>query len=66
MENCLYFHLGLQMDSDLDFMKELSWVLQLGPLKDMIMTRLMINLVGSYWDEKTELYWDLQMELQMD
>ena len=47
-------------------MKELSWVLQLPPLKDIMMASLIVHLLGSHLDEKMELHWDLQIELQMD
>ena len=35
-------------------------------LKNVIMEILMVYLMGSHWDEKTELHWNLLMELQMD
>ena len=47
-------------------MKELIWVLQFVPLKDIIMTSLIVHLLGSHWDDKLELRWGLQIELQMD
>ena len=49
----------LQMESNLGFMKELSWVLQLDSLKDIIMAILMVYLMGSHWDEKKEVQWDI-------
>ena len=47
-------------------MKELSWVLQFPPLKDIMMVIFMIHLMESHWDEKMDLHLDIQMELQMD
>ena len=47
------------------FMKELGWVLQLAPTKDIIMESLVNQLIGSQWYKKTELNWDLQMDLKM-
>ena len=47
-------------------MKELIWVLQFAPLKDIMMVILMVHLMESHWDEKMGLQWDLQMKLQMD
>ena len=63
-------HFDLQIDLlmglNLCLRKELSWVLQLDHLKDTKMAILMVYLIGSHWDEKTELQWDPQMELQME
>ena len=53
------------MDSNLGLTKELSWVLQLDHLTDIMMASLMVHLTEPPWDEKTELSWDLHMELQM-
>ena len=47
-------------------MKELSWVLQFLPLKDIMLASLIVHLLGSHLDEKIELHWDLQIELQME
>ena len=47
-------------------MKELSWVLQFFPLKDIMMLILVVHLMGSHWDEMPELHWNNQIELQMD
>ena len=47
-------------------MKELIWVLQFAPLKDIMMASLMVQLLGSHWDEKMEMHWDLQMEQNID
>ena len=66
MEMHWYLQMELQMDLNLGLMKELSWVLQLDHLKDTKMAILMVYLIGSHWDEKTELQWDPQMELQME
>ena len=46
-------------------MKELSWVLQLALVKDIITENLLVNSLGYHWDEKMELHWDEKMELQM-
>ena len=51
------------MSLNLGLMKELIWVLQLVPLKDIIMTSLMVHLMGSPWDEKMEMHWYLLMVL---
>ena len=53
----------LQMDSNLGLMKELSWFIQLAPLKDIKTEILMVHLMGYQWDERMELHWDLHMEL---
>ena len=47
-------------------MKELSWVLHFVPMKYIMMERLMVHLIGTNCDEKMELHWDLQIDLQMD
>ena len=47
-------------------MKELNWVLQFFPMKDIMMTSLVVHLMKSPWDERTKVHWDLQMEMQMD
>ena len=47
-------------------MKELSWVLQFFPLKDIMMAIFMVHLLGSHCDEKMELHWYIQMEMQLD
>ena len=56
--------MGMQMDFNLVLMKELSWVLQLAPLKDIMTSSLIFHLLGSHWDDKIELNWGLHMELQ--
>ena len=56
----------LQMDLNLGLMKELGWVLQLDPLKDIMIASLMVHLLEFCWDNKKELNWDLQMDLQTD
>ena len=56
--------MGMQMDFNLVLMKELSWVLKLAPLKDIMMASLMVHLLGSHLDEKIEMHWGLHMELQ--
>ena len=38
------------MDLNLGVMKEMSWVIQLVPLKDLKMASLMFYLIGSHWD----------------
>ena len=35
-------------------------------LKDLKTAILMVHLLDSNWDEKIEMYWDLQMELHME
>ena len=47
-------------------MKELCWVHQFVTLKDIMLARLMIRLLESYFDQNMELHWDLQIELQLD
>ena len=51
---------------DLVLMKEMSWVLQFFPLKDIIKAILMFTMLGSHWDDNMELYWDIQLEAQME
>ena len=46
----------VQIGLKLDLMKEPIWVLQLAPLKDIIMARLMVQLIGSQWYNKVEMY----------
>ena len=53
----------LKMYFNYDLMKELIWVLQLAPLKDIMIASLIVHLFESHWDKKMELYWDLQIEL---
>ena len=43
MGKCLAQHLELQMESHLEFMKELSWVLQMAPL--MVLMNLCLALM---------------------
>ena len=52
------------MDLNLYLKKELIWVLQLDSMKDIMMASLLVQLTGYYWDEKTELYWNHQMNLK--
>ena len=47
-------------------MKELRWVIKFSPLKIIMMVSLITHLMGSHLDDKMELHWDLQIELQMD
>ena len=47
-------------------MKELIYVFQLDPLKDIFMASMLVHLIGSHWDVRTEMHWDVQMELEMD
>ena len=47
-------------------MKELSWVLHLAPLKNIMMASLPLHLMGSHYDDNTELQCDRQMELRME
>ena len=47
MELSWDLQMELQMDLNLGLMKELGWVLQLDPLKNIMMARLIINLMGS-------------------
>ena len=47
-------------------MKEVSWVLHFVPMKNIMMERLMVHLIGSHCDEMIELHWDLEIELRMD
>ena len=47
-------------------MKDLRWVLQFFPLKDIMMASLIVHMMGSPLDDKMELHWDLHMETQMD
>ena len=54
------------MDLNLRLVKDLSWVLQLTPLKNIIMECLLFLLIGYHWDEIMELHCDHQMELHMD
>ena len=55
----------LQMDLILFLMMELGWVHQMVPLKDLNMEILLVHLFGSHWDYKTELHWNMQIELRM-
>ena len=43
MVKCLAQHFGLQMESHLDLIKELSWVLQMAPL--MVLMNLCLDLM---------------------
>ena len=43
MVKCLAQHFGLQMESHLDLMKELSWVLQMAPL--VVLMNLCLTLM---------------------
>ena len=47
-------------------MKELIWVIQFSPLKIVMIASLIVHLMGSNLDDKMELCWDLQIELQID
>ena len=38
----------------------------LAPLKDIMMTKMMIPFSKFHWDEKTDLHFDFQTELQME
>ena len=51
-----YLHMELQMDSNLGLMKELTWVLLLAPLKDIMMASLMVHLMGYHWNDNTDLH----------
>ena len=53
------------MDLILFLMMELGWVHQMVPLKDLNMESLLVHLFGSHWDYKTELHWNMQIELRM-
>ena len=53
------------MDLNWGLMKKLSLVIQFVPLKDILTAILIVHLMGYHLDEKMELHWDLQIELQM-
>ena len=55
----------LQMALNLSFDEGNDLSAQVVVLKDLIMTSLMVYLMGSHWDENTELHWDFLIELKM-
>ena len=46
-------------------MKELIWVLQFAPMKDIMMASLIVHLMESCGDKKMIQNWDLLIELEM-
>ena len=53
---CLALHLGLQMESHLSLMKELSWVLQISPFMVLVKANLTVPCLGNDLDKKLEMY----------
>ena len=63
MGKCLAQHLELQMESHLESMKELSWVLQMAPLMVLMKANLRVPCLDLDWDKKLVLHLDLLMVL---
>ena len=63
MGKCLAQNLELQMESHFEFMKELSWVLQMAPLVVLMKANLRVPCLNLDWDKKLVLHLNLLMVL---
>ena len=66
MGKCLAQHLELQMESHLELMKELSWVLHMNTLVVIMKENLRVPCLDLDWDKKLVLHLDLLMVLWTD
>ena len=58
---CLALHLGLQMESHLVFMKEMSWALQMAPLVVLMKANLTVSCFGLNSDKKLVILLEIKM-----
>ena len=63
MGKCFAQHLELHMESHLELIKELNWILQMAPLMVLMKENLRVPCLGLDWDKKLVLHLDLLMVL---